>query len=275
MDYQLRGKTAYVSAGAHGIGEAIADLLASEGAAVLVGDHDGDALREKAHKWHGTVTADLATADGRRSRHALRARPRSAARPTSSSTISGSAIRRRSKRSPTSAGRRSIDVNLMGTVRTCRALLPKMAARGTRRRRQHRLRPGEAARAGVHRLRRVQGGAALRDQGARQAVRADRPRQHRAAGADLVPDVDAARRHRRSARDSLRDRSRHRREAVPARSPDADGHRPAGGRRARGGLSRLAARHGSSPAPPSTSAARFAADLNVSVRAAPCDGDIT
>ena len=64
MDYQLRGKTAYVSAGAHGIGEAIADLLASEGAAVLVSDHDGDVLREKAHKWDGTITADLATADG-------------------------------------------------------------------------------------------------------------------------------------------------------------------------------------------------------------------
>src|SRR6185503_13090795 len=64
MDYQLRGKTAYVSAGAHGIGEAIADLLASEGAAVLVSDHDGDVLREKAHKWDGTVTADLATGEG-------------------------------------------------------------------------------------------------------------------------------------------------------------------------------------------------------------------
>ena len=64
MDYLLRGKTAYVSAGAHGIGEAIADLLAAEGAVVLVSDQDADTLRDKAHKWRGTVAADLATADG-------------------------------------------------------------------------------------------------------------------------------------------------------------------------------------------------------------------
>src|SRR6185436_17672071 len=64
VDYLLRGKTAYVSAGAHGIGEAIADLLAAEGAVVLVSDQDADTLRDKAHKWRGTVAADLATADG-------------------------------------------------------------------------------------------------------------------------------------------------------------------------------------------------------------------
>ena len=46
MDYQLKGKTAYVSAGAHGIGEAIADLLTQEGAKVIVADHDADGLRE-------------------------------------------------------------------------------------------------------------------------------------------------------------------------------------------------------------------------------------
>ena len=61
MDYLLRSRTAYVSAGAHGIGEAIADLLADEGAVVVVSDRDGDALREKSHKWRGTVAADLAT----------------------------------------------------------------------------------------------------------------------------------------------------------------------------------------------------------------------
>src|SRR6185503_15752318 len=64
MDYQLRGKTAYVSAGAHGIGEAIADLLTSEGADVLVSDHDGEALLAKARKWRGTFAANLATGDG-------------------------------------------------------------------------------------------------------------------------------------------------------------------------------------------------------------------
>ncbi|MCM3881386.1 MAG: SDR family NAD(P)-dependent oxidoreductase, partial [Vicinamibacterales bacterium] len=61
MDYQLKGKSAYVSAGAHGIGEAIADLLTQEGASVVVADRDEEALQEKARKWHGTVAADLAT----------------------------------------------------------------------------------------------------------------------------------------------------------------------------------------------------------------------
>ena len=64
MDYQLKGKLAYVSAGAHGIGEAIADLLTQEGAEVIVADADADVLRQKAGKWRGTVTADLSTAAG-------------------------------------------------------------------------------------------------------------------------------------------------------------------------------------------------------------------
>jgi NAD(P)-dependent dehydrogenase (short-subunit alcohol dehydrogenase family) len=64
VDYQLRGKRAYVSAGAHGIGEAIADLLTQEGAEVIVADADAGTLGQKAGKWRGTVTADLATLDG-------------------------------------------------------------------------------------------------------------------------------------------------------------------------------------------------------------------
>ena len=64
VDYQLKGKRAYVSAGAHGIGEAIADLLTQEGAEVIVADADSDVLRQKAGKWRGSIAADLATADG-------------------------------------------------------------------------------------------------------------------------------------------------------------------------------------------------------------------
>jgi NAD(P)-dependent dehydrogenase (short-subunit alcohol dehydrogenase family) len=37
MDYQLQGKLAFVNAGAHGIGEAIADLLTAEGEPTLGG----------------------------------------------------------------------------------------------------------------------------------------------------------------------------------------------------------------------------------------------
>jgi NAD(P)-dependent dehydrogenase (short-subunit alcohol dehydrogenase family) len=64
MDYQIKGKCAFVNAGAHGIGEAIADLLTQEGANVIVADRDEAALHEKAHRWTDTVLADLATAGG-------------------------------------------------------------------------------------------------------------------------------------------------------------------------------------------------------------------
>src|SRR5262245_16969625 len=64
MDYQLKGKTAFVAAGAHGIGEAIANLLTQEGARVVVADLDAEVLAGKASKWAGTFAADLSTADG-------------------------------------------------------------------------------------------------------------------------------------------------------------------------------------------------------------------
>jgi NAD(P)-dependent dehydrogenase (short-subunit alcohol dehydrogenase family) len=52
MDYQIKGKLAFVTAGAHGIGEAIANLLAQEGVGVIVADQDEAALKEKGEGWH-------------------------------------------------------------------------------------------------------------------------------------------------------------------------------------------------------------------------------
>ena len=131
MDYHLKSKTAYVSAGAHGIGEAIADLLTAEGATVIVGDSDGDVLRGKSSKWRGVVVADLSTAEGVERCGRVMWSRRSAVRPTSSSTISASATRRRSRRRPTRCGSGRSQVNLMGCVRTSRALVPLMAKRGS------------------------------------------------------------------------------------------------------------------------------------------------
>ena len=129
MDYQLRGKTAYVSAGAHGIGEAIADLLAGEGASVLVSDHDGDTLRDKAGKWHGTVTANLATAEG--VEHATRfVLTTFGGAPDILINNLGVGDSTPFEEITDERWARSIDVNLMGAVRTCRALLPHMSARG-------------------------------------------------------------------------------------------------------------------------------------------------
>lgn len=128
MDYQLKGKSAFVVAGAHGIGEAIADLLTQEGALVIVADLDAEALAVKQHKWHGTVTADLATADGVNHSvgHVLK-------------TFEGPPdilINNLGVGNPfgleeqsDEGWARSVQVNLMGAVRVSRAVVPRMAER--------------------------------------------------------------------------------------------------------------------------------------------------
>jgi NAD(P)-dependent dehydrogenase (short-subunit alcohol dehydrogenase family) len=129
VDYQLKGKLAYVSAGAHGIGEAIADLLTQEGAEVIVADADGDALRQKAGKWRGTVAADLSTAAGvdAATTYALSQFGRAP-----DILINNLGVGNSTPFEDTSdeMWARSFEVNLMGTVRTCRALVPQMASRG-------------------------------------------------------------------------------------------------------------------------------------------------
>ena len=64
MDFQVKGKLAYISAGSTGIGEAIANLLTKEGAEVIVSARNPDTLKEKGGAWHGTVSADIATPQG-------------------------------------------------------------------------------------------------------------------------------------------------------------------------------------------------------------------
>lgn len=130
MDYLLAGKTAYVSAGAHGIGEAIADLLTREGALVVVGDQDGDTLREKAHKWHGTVTANLATSEGVEEAAGYVLSTFAGAPDVLVNNL-GVGDSTPFEEITDDRWAKSIDVNLMGTVRTCRALVPRMAARGS------------------------------------------------------------------------------------------------------------------------------------------------
>jgi len=57
VDYQLKGKLAVFTAGAHGIGEAIADRLTEEGVQVIVADCDAGVLREKSRKWRSSNSA--------------------------------------------------------------------------------------------------------------------------------------------------------------------------------------------------------------------------
>lgn len=129
MDYRLRGKLAYVSAGAHGIGEAIADLLTQEGAEVIVADADRDVLRQKATKWRGSVVADLSTAAGVEEATAYAV---DQFRRPPDILINNLGVGNAAAFEETSdeSWAQSFQVNLMGTVRTCRALMPQMAARG-------------------------------------------------------------------------------------------------------------------------------------------------
>jgi NAD(P)-dependent dehydrogenase (short-subunit alcohol dehydrogenase family) len=129
VDYQLKGKLAYVSAGAHGIGEAVADLLTQEGVDVIVADVDAEALEHKSRKWRGTFAADLATSAGveKATAYALEQLGRAPDIVVNNLGVGNSTP---FENITDEIWMRSFDVNLMGTVRTCRALLPKMAARG-------------------------------------------------------------------------------------------------------------------------------------------------
>ena len=130
MDYQIKGKTAFVSAGAHGIGEAIANLLTQEGAIVIVADQDEATLGEKGQRWAGTVAADLATGPGMDRAvtyvfDSFKAPPEI--------LINNLGVGDATPFEDISDERwaRSFQVNFMGAVRACRAFLPKMAERGS------------------------------------------------------------------------------------------------------------------------------------------------
>lgn len=130
MDYQLDGRLACVFAGAHGIGAATADLLAAEGASVIVADCDAAALAERAGRWHGTVAADLATGEGVAAAVAcvLDTFGRAPDVLINNLGVGNSAPFEAVTDEAWSA---SFQINLMGAVRACRALLPLMAARGS------------------------------------------------------------------------------------------------------------------------------------------------
>lgn len=129
MDYQLHGKCALISAGAHGIGEAIADLLTQEGARVVVADQDGAALKEKAVRWEGTVSADLSSAAGvdLAVTYVLDTFGRAPDILVNNLGVGNAAS---FEEVSDEAWARSFDINLMGCVRMCRGLVPKMAEQG-------------------------------------------------------------------------------------------------------------------------------------------------
>lgn len=129
MDYRIRDKCAFVCAGAHGIGEAVADLLTQEGARVVVADRDETVLREKARRWAGVTAADLATADGV-ARAVAAALDEFGRAPDILVNNLGVGNAANFEGLTDNDWTRSFDVNLMGTIRICRVLLPRMAEQG-------------------------------------------------------------------------------------------------------------------------------------------------
>jgi NAD(P)-dependent dehydrogenase (short-subunit alcohol dehydrogenase family) len=130
MDLHLRHTRALVVAGAHGIGLAIANLLAEEGANVIVADLDGAALSANSGPWQSVVAADLATAAGvsHMVAHVLDAFD---GPPDILINNLGVGQPHTIDAADDEAWARSFEVNLMGTVRSCRALVPLMAERGS------------------------------------------------------------------------------------------------------------------------------------------------
>jgi NAD(P)-dependent dehydrogenase (short-subunit alcohol dehydrogenase family) len=130
MDYQLKGQLACVLAGAHGIGAATADLLAQEGASVIVADLDAGALERRSTGWRGVVAADLSTAEGMATavRYILDTFGRAPDILINNLGVGNSAP---FEDVTDEAWAASFQVNLMGAVRACRALIPRMAANGS------------------------------------------------------------------------------------------------------------------------------------------------
>ncbi len=130
MDYQLGGQLACVFAGAHGIGAAIADLLADEGARVVVADQDAEGLAANSSKWNGSIVADLSTADGMGEAVAYVLDTFGRAPDILINNL-GVGNSTPFEDVTDEAWAASFQVNLMGTVRASRALIPLMAARGS------------------------------------------------------------------------------------------------------------------------------------------------
>lgn len=130
MNYQIQGKCAFVCAGAHGIGEAIADMLTEEGARVVVADRDEAALNERASRWSAVIAADLASADGVKQAVAGVMRVFGRAPDILINNL-GVGNAGRFEEISDEVWARSFEINLMGTIRICRALLPEMAKQGS------------------------------------------------------------------------------------------------------------------------------------------------
>ena len=237
MDYQIKGKLAFVTAGAHGIGEAIANLLAQGGVGVIVADQDEAALKEKGGAWRATFASNLATAEGMDAAisHMVGAFGRAPDILVNNLGRGSDSVRELYRRAVDPGGRYQSD--------GLRAHLPRVAAEdgcaGLGVGGQYRIGSGEAAGARSDGVWGLQSGVASCDQEPGERVRAEDSRERRLARTGLDATVDSPRRDRRSARRSLWSRQGRGGEAIPGGALYAARDRAAGGCRARRGVSRV------------------------------------
>ncbi len=132
---RLAGKVALVTGGGRGIGAAVVEALAAEGAAVAVCDINADAAAEVAGQVAEAtggrtlpVTVDVASSQ---SVGAARALVEAELGPIEILvTVAGLNLSERFAEADGSGWQRVIDVNLFGTFHPCREVLPGMVERG-------------------------------------------------------------------------------------------------------------------------------------------------
>ncbi|HVA37865.1 MAG TPA: SDR family NAD(P)-dependent oxidoreductase [Candidatus Dormibacteraeota bacterium] len=129
---RFEGRGAVVTGGGSGIGFAVAERLASEGAQVLLWDHDETALRRAAERLGSavrTAVLDVTKADDveRRAREAAQSLGAIDVLVASAGVTGPNA---KTWEYPLDAWRSVIDVNLNGVFHCARAIVPVMLSRG-------------------------------------------------------------------------------------------------------------------------------------------------
>lgn len=134
MDLNLDGKSAYVTGGAHGIGRAVVEVLVAEGVHVVTADRDFESLSayiaDQDLPAVVPIEADLSTKQGCQS-SAERCLEALDGPPDILVNNVGAGRMLSFEETTDEQWHETFELNLFSMVRTCRALVPEMAAAGS------------------------------------------------------------------------------------------------------------------------------------------------